>query len=268
MASPSSPRYDDWDDERLGRALASACEARFPATPPLGSAVRARLDSSSQSSRPLWERSRFVALAAVLAALLAGSLAFSPAVREAAADLFGVDGISIEVTEGPPPPKVPQLGEAPPDLGEAVTLESAREGVAFQVEVPGHLGEPDRVFLDTGVPGGLVSLIYKPRAGLPETEETGVGVLVMQFEGDVQEVFLKKVVGPGTSLKFVEVDGQTAYWVSGSPHPLIYLDPEGNLTEAPTRLAGETLLFSRRGVTYRIEGAMTLKKALRIAASL
>ena len=254
---------DAWSDDELGAALRSVGADLFPATPPLAETVSARLRTTDISGRAHAPRTRLWAVAALLAALLVGPFFFSPALREATAELFGVDGVDIEITE-----QEPKAELSPPDLGTESDLGSVQREVPFTIRVPSSLGAPDEVFLDDRSGESVVSLVYRPRAGLPEAAETGVGLLVMEFEGRIPGAFMKKVAGGGSTLELVDVHGRTAYWISGAPHQILYRDPEGVVRESPTRLAANTLLFSSGGVTFRIEGDIGLAQALEIARSL
>ena len=62
------------------------------------------------------------------------------------------------------------------DLGPRVAaVDEAARRAGFAVEVPRALGTPDAVFVSDG---GIVSLAYEPRPGLPRDPQTGLGLLV------------------------------------------------------------------------------------------
>lgn len=263
MSDPGRRLLHELTDEELGSALRAASSDLFPRTPPLAASVASLVgEDSRRAERPI-SRAGLLAAAAMLAALLVGPFFFSPALRSAAADFFGVPGIEIEVTDEGPRSEI-----SIPELGAPTDLATARAEVPFEIRIPGSLGAPDRVLLDKEVSSGLVSLVYNPRPGLPAADETGAGLLIMQFEGRVEEALFRKVAAPGTTLELEDLNGGTAFWISGAPHPIGYLDPQGNFAESPARLAASTLLFTDEGVTFRIEGDITLQKALEIASSL
>lgn len=249
-------------DEELGAALRSVAPDIWPATPPVAENVTSLLEAAPTKTLGS-TRARMWAAAAILTALLVGPFFFSPTLREAAASFFGLPGVEIEVTEGSP-----HADLSPPDLGVETDLASVQAAVSFEIRVPEILGAPDEVFLDRSSGESVVSLAYEPRADLPEASETGLGLLVMEFEGTTPPALIKKIAGGGSSLQLVDLDGRTAYWVSGAPHPLLYRDPQGSVRESTARLAANTLLFSEGGVTFRIEGDITLERALSIARSL
>ena len=242
----------------------------YPPEPDLARAVRTRLvapdgagRSASWRRHPRW-RAAVVALAA-LVAVSSAVLTALPDLRSAVADWLGIDGVRI-TTGGPTP--TPAGGSL--DLGAPVTLDEARARVPFEVAVPGALGEPDQVFVDELVPGGQVALLYLAREGLPATPGTETGALVTQFQGSLEDPVVKKVIAgePGTEIRPVRVGGSPGYWISGEPHFISYVGPNGEPREDTVRLVGNVLLWARDGVTSRIESALSMREALAIAESM
>ena len=129
--------------------------------------------------------------------------------------------------------------------------------------VPGALGRPDAVYAD----GDQVTLLYRPRRGLPESAQTGAGALLSQFPGRTHPELIRKLAGPGTTIERVRVDGEPGYWLGGDVHSLIYEDPSGDIRESPMRLAGPTLVWRRGELTLRLEADVTKSRALAIARS-
>lgn len=62
--------------------------------------------------------------------------------------------------------------------------------------------------------------------------------------------------------------GAPGLWISGAPHVFWYLAPDGEFINESRRLVGDTLAWERDGVLYRIEGDITLERALEIAVSM
>jgi hypothetical protein len=213
--------------------------------------------------RVTWARG--LAYAATLAALVVAlSLVSFPGVRTAVADFLGIGGVRID-TEGSVPTPADEF-----DLGERMSLSQARNAVAFEVKVPAALGLPDLVWLDTGVSGGQVALGYESSPDLPAAPGTDLGALVTQFpDAEVSDVALKKATGsqPGTAFEPVTVEGDQGFWVSGEPHVIAYLEPDGDIRNETVRLAGNVLLWESNGVTYRIESTLSLSDVLAIAES-
>ncbi|HXT37274.1 MAG TPA: hypothetical protein VN837_17000, partial [Chloroflexota bacterium] len=79
---------------------------------------------------------------------------------------------------------------------------------------------------------------------------------------------LKKLAFMGTTIENVSVTGANGVWLSGAPHFFGYAMPDGSVVTEPLRLAGNTLLWQRGAVTYRLEGSVGKDIALRIAASI
>ncbi|MGH2697709.1 MAG: hypothetical protein ACRDJL_00740 [Actinomycetota bacterium] len=228
-------------------------------TRPVRTAIEARPPRRSAPGRAL----AFAAAVVVLAAFV--SLLVSPGTRTAVADFLGLGGVRID-TQGPVPTPAEEL-----DLGRRLSLAEANESVEFEVRVPTALGEPDQVFLDTGVPGGQVALAYEATGELPAAPGTNLGALLTQFpDAEVAETALKKVTGsdPGTAFEPVIVDNRRGFWISGEPHLIAYLESDGGIREDTVRLAGNVLLWEAEGVTYRLESTLARNDALAIAESL
>ncbi len=277
-------------DLGLERALTSlGGHLDYPPTPPFAEAVTARIGERdaerAAGARPRrwplagWSRRRLVVVAVALLLLLAALLA-TPAV----ARRVGVRGITIHlggpaptVTTSPAPSSsapgssattLPS-GGGPLGLGQRVTLAQARSAVRFPVVVPTDpaLGPPDAVYVAGDVPDGRVSLVWRPRPGLPASRLTGVGLLVTEFRG---QSYAGKVAGPGTQVETVTVPGATgeAFWLSGGPHILGFMDKNGDFQQDTLRLAGPTLVWQSGDLTLRLEGNVSKQTAIRIAASM
>jgi len=280
---PLAPGMDDLEANLvdLGAAIA------FPATPDLAGAVAARLhDTASSALAPSWPRpirrslARSLLLAAALALLVVGG-AF--AVR------FGLDLLSIEFGPLPSPapsasaeavaPGVSASASPSPSagpvgrglrLGAPTTLDDVRAETPFDILVPAELGPPDAVYLGGRELRGQVALVYEARPGLPAaTTLDGAGLLVTQNRGETDEGLAHKLVDADlASVVPIDVDGAQGYWISGEPHAFWYLAPDGTAIEDSGRLVGDTLVWERDGVLYRIEGAIDRERALEIASSM
>jgi hypothetical protein len=132
--------------------------------------------------------------------------------------------------------------------------------------VPSALGEPDAVYVSNA---NQVSLVYASRSAVPSSPQSpGVGVLLTQFRAVLEEPLIQKGLPPGTRVEEVRVGTSRGYWISGAPHSFIYRDVGGSMREDRSRLAGNTLLWARDGVTLRLESALDRDEAIRIAESL
>lgn len=208
-------------------------ELDWPVEPSLAGAVAARLRAQPAPRRfPL--RPLAIAFAAVVAAF-AVALAVPPA-RSAILDFFGIGAVTVERVE-----TLPDLPAARVAPGMPVTLEEAREGVPFELFVP---PDYDAVYLDRVA--NMVTFVWPDR-------------LLSELPGD--EFVLKKVLGSETRTEFVQVDDADGVWIEGAPHGLF-------LPGGEARLAGNVLIWVRDGVTFRLEGDLSLERALEIAGTL
>jgi hypothetical protein len=241
--------------ERLERDLTDL-GGRLAWPPPptnLAGEVLARIEAGRRPANvPRRHFGRRLALAAAAAlVVVAGSLAL-PVTRDAVAELLEIAG--IEIRFGPAPERRPV--ERRSVLGTAVSLSEARAAVPFDVQVPAR-ARPTRVWLDRRVPGGAVTLV------LGDDD-----VLLTQFQGSIDQDLIEKVLGPGTRLRPVTVGDVTGFWISGARHTVLYLTPGGEVREDRARSAGNTLVWARGGVTYRLEADISRAEAVRLARSL
>jgi len=241
----------------------------YPSTPHLAVRVRTRL--AAPPVRPLprrapWGDPRRLALVAALLLLLIGTAALAiPGTRDAIAHFFHVQGVIVNRVPSPAPSLTPPTSL---NLGRLTTITGAQAAVRFTIAVPAKLGPPDAVYVASGPPGGEVALAYTPRPGIPLVRQTGLGVLITEFRGDLIPGFISKEVGPGATAEEVSVNGDPGWWIAGEPHTiLIRVSPDSSQLET-LRLAANTLVWARGGVTYRIESDLSKADAMRIASSL
>lgn len=252
----------------------------YPATPDLVVGLRAGLAAAPH--RPallgwLWRpRSRaalaLASLAVLLATASAAVLLLSPQTRAAVADRLGLPGLLLEYVPTLPAPNQPP-GAPRPDDGPALTLAEARTRVGFPILAPDlpELGEPDAVYVSSELAGGVVSLVYRERAGIPTAPTTGAALVVTQFLGAIQVQAsptpdsFGKGIGPGTRVQALTVNGRQGYWIEGEAHVLA--SPRGGDPPRSLRLAGNTLVWEQGDLTLRLESALRRDQALRIAAS-
>jgi hypothetical protein len=210
-------------------------EVAFPPTPDLATAIRGRLE------RPrLWRRPVAIALAVVVVAL--GAALAVPQARTEILDWLGLRGVSIvHVDKLPPTPSARPL-----ELGRRVSLDEARARAPWLL-VPDDA--PDLAYLR----GDRVSLLW----GKP----TSVRLLLSEFRG---RAYIEKLLGPGTDVEPVTVDGEEGAWLEG-PHVVMFRDPVGSIHDNPAWLAGNTLLWQHGDLILRLEGDISEDEALRIA---
>jgi len=236
--------------DRLDVALSLLAEdVVFPPTPDLGSSVRRRLVESDmpRATRRPWGRS--LALAVGLSVLVAATVV---------ALAWVLPGLRIvPVASVPPAPSV-ELGEDL-RLGEPVAADDA----PFTVDEAGAATSAYR-FRD----GTVASLVYAAVDGLPEIDDTGIGLLIQRIEGDLDTAMVEKLVDEvGAVVTPVSVGDADGFWIAGPPHLVRYLAPSGFVRTEMTRLIGDTLVWQRDGVLYRMESGLGLADSLRLAAS-
>ncbi|MBI4172655.1 MAG: hypothetical protein HY511_07825 [Actinobacteria bacterium] len=225
-------------------------EIEWPETPALAAAVERRLAAAAPPRRA--RRRALVLALAALAVALAATLAV-PGARSAFLELFHLKGASVQVVEELPP-VVPSTSLD--RLGEKVSLAEARRRAGFDLVEPEALGEPDAVRAGDG---GMVSFVYG--------EGLDVRMIFSQARGRTEPVFLKKLAGGGTVVEQVTVSGERGLFISGDPHFFYWVGEDGSLRDEPVYLARDVLLWQRGRLLLRLEGELTLERALAVARS-
>jgi len=250
-----------------------------PGAAGLAERVRARIQAEQprRAAVPWWrtilgrgrgiqrgpDRSRSLLLAAAALLLLAAAVT--------AAIGYGLPGIRILF--GPPPSTLPSPtvpASAAPGaglgLGAPVSLEDAREAVGFEILLPddGRIGPPDAVYLS----GSRLALAWGPDPRLPGTTREGLGLLLVEIDGRVEPESVEKLIRTGTRVEPVTVAGSAGYWIDGEHHFLSYIAPDGTRIEETMRDVGNALLWTRDGITYRLEGELTRDEAIELAETL
>lgn len=272
----------------LGRELATPMNtavAISAGTTDLAMRVRTRIVAEGivPARVPWWERialgrsRRSIVLAAVLVMAIAAT---------AGAIGLGVPGIRILLGPAPSVAPAPTAGgpTSRPSTSVEPTAPGATLGLGTLVQAvdldrltgPAALGFSARRPRDAalGAPAatylmaGRVSMVWAPGLGLPATETPSVGLVLTQFRGSVDPGFFGKIVNAGTTVDRVDVDGSLGYWVSGELHFFFYSDPQGRVVDDTRRFVGDTLVWTVGEVTYRLETATGLERALEIARSL
>lgn len=253
----------------LGPAIA------YPPTPNLATLVGDSLRANPRTvktGRQTWVPMRLVLAAAVALLLATGALAAIPASRNAVAGWLGIRGILIQAVPSLPPTPTstatPRTLAERLNLGHLTTLGQAQAAVPYHILVPARPGPPDQVYLMEPADRKAVALVYLPRPDLPEEAHSGVGLLLIEFPGRIGSDFFGKMLGPDARLTQVQVNGHPGYWISGSPHGFVFVDPSGAFQDDTFRLAGNTLLWEQGALTVRIESGLSESEALGVVASL
>lgn len=242
--------------ERLEAAL-GALGVAYPETPPMVSAVTARLASQRAADRrpafpraALWNRRRVVVL--VAAGLLA-ALAIAAAARYA----IGAFEVRVQpgVTSGPStPPFEPDV------LGEPMTPDAAVALAGFDARLPAAPPPDEAYVIDSqfGDPGLVFA--WRPSASLPVIEGTEWGLVLVAAQGDTELVV--KAIDRFEDLQELVVHGRRAFWIS-APHVLMLETERGVETYA---VGGNVLIWQGDGgVAYRLETALGRAEALALA---
>ena len=247
----------DLDDAQMAAALREAGRAIAGARGDLSVDVITRLRSTGAARTRQISQRHLVAALIVVTVLLGG----------AAVAAGIVPGVVLRIGD-PAPPAAPLVVD-PEFLGTPTTLAVARDRVDFPVRVPelGWLGRPQVYHADRPA-GGRVSLLYATNERLPAIGDTPVGLFVTQFRGEVHEELMAKTVSEAARVTQVDIAGNRGWWVEGA-HEVAYLAPGGGaIQKEPARFADSTLLWTRDGVTLRLESALSQREAITIAASM
>jgi hypothetical protein len=256
------------------------------ASPDPARRARLRIEAGAGHRRPSWwpfggagvrslRRSFVLAvIALVVLAAIVGAIG------------FGVPGIRIIFTGGatPSPQATPLLPTSPPaptptpsptvpgppgsglGLGFMTTLTEASNLAGFAVELPTDpaVGPPDTIWFREG----RVSLVWASRPGLPDTEAVGIGLLVTEFRGSVEEDLFQKMLGPDTTLTPVTVGDEGGWWIDGAPHDFVYLDSRGEVIFDTRRAVGDTLIWTKNELTFRMETSLGRAASIGLAETI
>ena len=215
----------------------------------MADAVLARLPAAAppRAGRSVLRR-RLVPVVACVVAVLAGLLAVPP-VRAAVADWFGFGGVRVRISPAP----VPSTAPPPPTAVGTRSFKDAAAVLGGAPLVPAELGPPDAVEVSAG--RRLVSMSW---TGGPDGT-----VRLDQWAVGLDGLFAKTAPG----VQFTTVGSDFAIWFE-TPHAVVLTtDDHGGTRTEPPRLAGRTLIWQKGGRTLRLEGDLTLDRAVRIAAS-
>lgn len=268
----SDPTHASFDELEL-RLQAMASRVTFPATPDFADRVRTAIAQQTAPSpvvlanapKRSWQKWAVAACIALVG--ISVLLALLPGVRASVARYLGLPGIEIVVVDGTAT-AVPTASGDGLLLGERMSLDTAQAQVDYPIQIPAELGAPDEVFVRQIDNGQMVTLLYYPREDLPNTVESGVGALLMQFPASDDPGSLAKRVFMGIGRVIdVDVNGETAFWVTGETQMVLDQDPSRGFDDLIARDAGNVLLWGTDSTTYRLESALKLSDSLAVAES-
>jgi hypothetical protein len=240
-------------EQRLGEL---ASEVEWPPTPDLGPRVRKRIER------------RFRPRLAIL--LVAAAIALAFGTQVVVAHYLQLRGATLQSVPGMPTPSASALATG--DAGQRYalgqryrTLTEAGRAAGFTPLVPTALGQPDEVYYRQD---GVITLVYRPRPGLPAGADPQVGALVMEARGKVSQPSFGKLRGPGTGVEEVSVGGEAGFWISGAPHGFFFYETGNGGTADNLRLSGDALIWNRGGLVLRIESGLGKAGSIRLGQSL
>lgn len=270
-------REHRFSDRELEEALRDAgTRLAYPVAADLGPRIRARLAQRRGQSywAALWSPRLAVVPALATAILLVlATLVFQPAGAQA---LEGLRGLVIFRTAETPSPTVRPAASATPSptgggalIGTRVvaSVDEASREVGFAVVVPAALGTPDEVRVSVSAQAAQAFLVYGPRPDLPASAQTGIGLLVTEVKGSFDQAFLGKLIGPGTKVDQLAIEGSSAVWIEGL-HQFFYRAPSGSVVTDTTRLSGNVLVWNKGDLLVRIEADIPRDRVVAIAASM
>ena len=251
------PPDEGWENQ----VRRSAQQLPYPPTPELAARVAEGI------ARPNHKR-RWLTAALALVSLLITVWA-APPLRATMLDFLQIGSVRIWLaTPTPLPPATPgQMTPRPTpmspislfDLAGATTLAEAEERAGFRIRLPTYppdLGAPDGVFYqEIGAP--LVVLVWLA-ADNPHRARLSLHILA---EGAMVEK------GAPTTVTTTTVHGQLATWTTG-PYLLAYRHPAGPQWDFRHLVEGHVLVWVEQSLTYRLETALPLGEAVRVAESL
>lgn len=224
------------DPELVDRVMARVAE--LPPPEPRGAGRRA----SDWFATAKGSRRRLVASAAVALVVLL----LTPPVRAAVSDWFGFAGVLVR--QGP----APSTTSGAREVTGSLSLAEAQRLVGFTPVVPAALGSPDAVAVSPD--RRVLSMSWS--GGADGT------VRLDAFDARVDFTFAKTAPG----VEFTVVDGAFAVWLDG-PHEVVLLSENGARPTVGARLAGSTLIWERGSRGLRLEGDLSVRRAVEIAES-
>lgn len=239
----------------------TAVDFRYPPTPDVAAGVQRRL--ALPVRRPL-----HLAWAVALLLLILSLLLAVPPVRATVWEFIRAGAITIFMGEPTltavpatpvsasrptalPTPTLPALATAVAEFGNLTTLASARKQADFVLRLPPAYGPPGEVYFQDSRDGPIVVLVW-PDPTAPEQARLRLHQTRVAVYG-MKSTLAENVVQ-------TDVNGQTAYWVEGA-HSI-------RLLNGQTYVTGQVLIWEDEGITYRLEGPLSLEEAVAVATSL
>lgn len=224
----------------LERALvALGAEIDFPPEPDLRPRLRERLERKrNRFARPL-------ALAVAVLVVAFGIAMAVPPARSAILRFFHIGAVTIERVQTLPPARERPLAAG---LGPALSLDEAESRSGVRVIL--HAPRPERFYARPGLLATLLQYRGKP-------------VLLAELQGD-QLGITKKLATPGTTVEPAHI-GSFGLWLQGGKHVIYWETGPGQGSRIEPRLAGNVLIWTQNGRTFRLEGNLREDQMLELA---
>jgi hypothetical protein len=258
---------DGYDDLVVAlRDVGERVDLPSPADPVAGALDRIRSTLPADRVRPAPARRipRVLALAAAVVIVAVAATLVAPGPRGAVARWLGIGQVTVTYVG-----EIPERAGREYDLGRPVDLDDAaaaadRDG--WRLAAPAGVGAPHQAF--AGRPAGSVTLAWAPSAELPEIGGSGLGLVLTAMPGTTDAGGMSKQVARGTSVELTRVGDHPAYWISGAPHEVVVTGPDGTVVRETSRLAGNALVWTEDGLTYRLESALARDEAVELGSNL
>jgi hypothetical protein len=191
---------------------------------------------------------------------------------------LGLPGLRLTLDEpsaSPPPSVAPSRTPAPGPVGSSLVLGDllgldeveALTGIPVRLPTDPAIGPPDAVYVDR-VRDNQVAFVWAASDALPETREPGIGLILMRFDGRMEDTYREKLLGAGTTVERVTVDGNRGFWVSGEAHFFFYVREDGGIIDDGRRWVDDALAWTDGILTYRIESGLGRDASIELAESL
>lgn len=241
----------------------AAGAARWPTTPDLRASVVARIAAAPAGSAVTAGRTGHLGTGSpLLRALVLALVALLVAAGVATALGYRLPGLDI-ILGGTLPPAGTGL-----DLGTQVPLSDVVGLESPRVLLPDALPEPGAAFVRGSGDRRIVTFGWRATPGEPVLAGTDLSLTLMAVPGRAEDSLLRKMLGPDSTIEAVTVGGDRGWWISGTPHELLFVGPDGAVAPLAAVLAGDTLVFARDGTLYRLESALGRDRTLEIAETL
>ena len=160
----------------------------------------------------------------------------------------------------------------PLHAGAKVTLTDAHAAMAGQLWLPATLPAPTAVYLRRDRGAVVVTLAYATAPHLHPTADTGYALILTEIANAGHPLF-EKILGTNTSAIMVTVARHPGVFING-PQEIITIDPsrpsqgQPAVHEIAARSSANTIIWSGKSITYRLEGDFSRQAAVALASTI